>query len=522
MATPREEEKAFLSQVESVRELFSRERFRYTKRPYTPEDVAALRGTLTPKPLSNYTAVKLYNLCRENFDKGTFIHTFGSLDPIQITQMCKYLQCIYVSGWQCSSTASTTNEPGPDFADYPSNTVSNKVDQLFRAQIFHDRKQNEERSRMTYDEKLNKKKIDYLRPIIADGDCGFGGVTAVMKLMKCMIEAGAAGVHMEDQKAGAKKCGHLGGKVLVPITEHVNRLSAMRLQADIMGTETVIIARTDAVSAVYLENDIDIRDHPFIAGTILPNIEPFTVSSNKSEWLEKAQLCRYQDAIANAMKKDGKFELAKQFINDAMNLSRNDARQLATKLGYSNIYWDCQKARSNEGYYRIIGGNDYAIRRCIAFSPLADLTWVETSKPNINQCITLSRGIRSVVPHQMLGYNLSPSFNWDASGMTDDEISAFQTNIGKMGFAWQFITLAGFHLNALAVDNFAKEYGQNGVVKYVEMIQREERKNGVETLLHQKWSGTELQDRALRVATAGGASTSASTDATEGQFKAKL
>lgn len=519
MATPQAEEANFANKLSSVRQFISSPRFRYTKRLYTAEDVASLRGTITPSPLSNYTAKKLYGLLRESFNNGKYLHTFGSLDPVQTVQMSKYLQCIYVSGWQCSSTASTTNDPGPDFADYPSNTVSNKVEHLFKAQLFHDRKQCEARSRMSLEEKSKNKKIDYLRPIIADGDCGFGGVTAVMKLMKLMIEAGAAGVHIEDQKAGAKKCGHLGGKVLVSMREHVNRLSAFRLQADIMNTETVIIARTDSVSAIYLDNNIDYRDHPYIAGVCDKNLISYADAINKEEWLNKAGLCRYPDCIANQMKKDGKLGLANEFLQKAYKLSNSDARQLAKSYGYGNVFWCWEKARSNEGYYRIVGGTDYAIARAIVFAPFADLVWMETPKPDLKQCIQFSRGVHNVFPHQMLAYNLSPSFNWDI--INDDDTREFQDKVGKLGFAWHFITLAGFHLNALATDEFAREYGKNGVIKYVEMIQRREREKGVETLTHQKWSGTELKDKELTVATGGTSSTAAGKHSTEDQFGAR-
>jgi len=245
------------------------ERFTHTKRTYTSVDVAQIRPSISITTPSHYLSRKLYWTLRRHFNKGTCSNTFGALDNIQAITMSKYLSSIYVSGWQLSSNC---EEPGPDFADYPSTTVPEHVKKLVNAQILHDRKQNEERSRMTREERKKHARYDFLTPIIADADAGFGGVTSVMKLTKAFIEAGVAGIHIEDQKAGAKKCGHLGGKVLVNTREQMQRLYAARLQADIMGCDLVIVARTDAYSASFLDTNIDPLDHPYILGVVDENV----------------------------------------------------------------------------------------------------------------------------------------------------------------------------------------------------------------------------------------------------------
>merc|ERR1712134_96677 len=259
--------------------------------------------------------------------------TFGALDPVQVAQMAKYLTSVYISGWQCSSTASTSNEPGPDVADYPYDTVPNKEDQLFKAQMFHDRKQFEDRMRQTPEWRKSHPAVDYLNPIIADADTGHGGLTATMKLCKMFIENGAAGIHIEDQKPGTKKCGHMGGKVLVSTAEHPQRLIALRLQADVLNTGLVIIARTDAEAATMIDSNIDPIDHAHIKGATVPGVETLAEAmraKRDQDWEERAGAMTFPDAVAAVLKSKGVD--ASKWLKDSLKMSLVEMRKAAAAL----------------------------------------------------------------------------------------------------------------------------------------------------------------------------------------------
>merc|ERR1712217_700485 len=311
-----------------------------------------------------------------------------------------------------------------------------------------------------------------------------------------------------------------GGKVLVSTWEHTQRLIACRLQADILNSPLVLVARTDAEAATMIDSNIDPIDHPHIKGATVPGVEPlFDAIRNGTDkdWEGRAGCMTYPDAVAKVLKSKGVDP--SKWLKDCLTMSLNEMKKAAEGLGAGDVHFDWDAARSVEGYFRIKGSTDFCIQRAIAFAPYADCVWMETGKPILSQATHFATEVRAAVPHQMLSYNLSPSFNWDASGMTDAQMESFIWDLAKLGFCWQFITLAGFHCDSLSIATFAKAYATKGAAAYVQLIQREERKNGVETLTHQKWSGSEIVDEMGNIVSGGLSSTGImSAGVTETQF----
>ncbi|HEX2076292.1 MAG TPA: isocitrate lyase [Longimicrobium sp.] len=397
-------------------------------RPYSAEEVVKLRGSLLVEhTLARHGAERLWKALH-----GTEpVRTFGALTGAQAVQMVKGgLQAIYLSGWQVAGDNNLSGQTYPDQSLYPSNSVPAVVKRLNNALMRADQ--------VEWAEKGERQR-DWMVPIVADAEAGFGGPLHAFELTRQMIEAGAAGVHFEDQLASEKKCGHLGGKVLVPTSQFERTLIAARLAADVLDVPTILIARTDADSATLLTSDVDERDREFITGE-----------------------------------------------------------------------------RTAEGYFRVRGGLQSAVARARSYAPYADLLWMETSTPDLDEARRFAEAVHEQFPGKMLAYNCSPSFNW-SKHLDAYTIAKFQRELGAMGYRFQFITLAGWHLINLHTFELAQAYGEQGMPAYVALQQQEFEMEaaGYTATKHQREVGAGYFDQVLMTVTAGQASTAALEGSTE-------
>jgi isocitrate lyase len=383
-------------------------------RPYGRLDVDRLRGS---QPEEASFAQAAATRLRSALASTSYVHAMGAVTGNQAMQMVKAgMPAIYCSGWQVAADANDSHEMYPDQSLYAVHSVPMLVQKINNALRRADQ--------VEWGENNCVAVRDWFAPIVADAEAGFGGALNAFELMKSMIRAGAAGVHFEDQLSSAKKCGHLGGKVLVPGSEFVKKLVAARLAADVMGTDTVLIARTDANSAKLLTSDIDPEDARFITS----------------------------------------------------------------------------RERTSEGFFRVSGGLELAIARGLRYAPYADLLWCETSTPDLAEAKEFADAIHEKFPGKMLAYNCSPSFNWRAN-LDDETIAKFQSELGKMGYKFLFVTLAGFHNLNYHMFELASDYHQRDMTAYSELQQKEfdAESRGYTATKHQREVGTGYFDLVAQV-----------------------
>jgi isocitrate lyase len=528
------------AQVTAARDWFAQPRFDGIVRLHTAREVAAQQGSIQQDYTIARTAAEgFYARLRELFSKGEQITTFGPYSPGQAVVMKRLgIEGIYLGGWATSAKGSKAEDPGPDLASYPLGQVPDEAAGLVRALLAADKNQHFNRSRMDAAQREARPPVDFRPFIIADADTGHGGDAHVRNLVRRFVEVGVPGYHIEDQKPGAKKCGHQAGKVLVGQDEQNKRLNAARLQLDVMRVPGIIVARTDAESATFLDNSADERDQPFILGATNPDLPSYRVGviaihktlhelglddirghmlfavpdselDRALAWLKRAGLIsiiernaaaavgaqdearveqvldaietRYAEAweaeaglrtygeavadvlglrIAEGERFDMTLEEWQAFAGRA-SLSEIRARAAAFEI---RVAWDPELPMTPDGYFQVRGGIDYAIAKSLAAAPFADLLWMETKTADLEDARRFAEAIHARYPDKMLAYNLSPSFNWDTTGLSDEEMRRFPVELGKLGFVFNFITYGGHQIDGLAAEEFATALREDGML----------------------------------------------------------
>lgn len=529
----------FEREVAATQQYFDSERFEGITRLYSARQVVEQRGTIPSDYIvAREAAEAFYPRLRELFAKKKSITTFGPYSPGQAVAMKRMgIEGIYLGGWATSAKGSTTEDPGPDLASYPLSQVPEEAAGLVRALLTADRNQQYLRLQMTDKQRAATPATDFRPFIIADADTGHGGDPHVRNLIRRFVEAGVPGYHIEDQRPGTKKCGHQGGKVLVPSDEQIKRLNTARFQLDIMRVPGIIVARTDAEAANLIDSRADERDQPFLLGVTnlrIPSYKACYLAMMRSfynqgvtelnghllyalpdgeyaaaeAWLERHGITgavaeaasAYQDRAEQSI--DALFDEVESKAVDAWQVDAGlmtygeavaellefrqsegeqldmsvaewrafaeraplfTAREKARELGAA-VGWDCELAKTPEGYYQVRGGIPYAIAKSLAAAPFADILWMETKTADLADAREFADAIHAEFPDQMLAYNLSPSFNWDTTGMTDDEMRAFPEELGKMGFVFNFITYGGHQVDGVASEEFATALRQDGML----------------------------------------------------------
>ncbi|OBK14591.1 isocitrate lyase ICL2 [Mycobacterium sp. 1245852.3] len=530
---------SFDDEVAATQQYFDDPRFSRITRLFTARQVAEQRGTIpTDYTVARNAAAAFYERLRELFAEKKSITTFGPYSPGQAVAMKRMgIEGIYLGGWATSAKGSTTEDPGPDLASYPLSQVPDDAAVLVRALLTADRNQQYLRLNMSEQQRATATQYDYRPFIIADADTGHGGDPHVRNLIRRFVEVGVPGYHIEDQRPGTKKCGHQGGKVLVPSDEQIKRLNAARFQLDIMKVPGIIVARTDAEAANLLDSRADERDQPFLLGATNLNIPSYkscflamvrrfyelgvkdlnghllyalpegeyaeagawlerqgiqgVISDAVNTWRENGQksiddlfdqvesrfvaaweddagLMTYGEAVAEVLEFDAsEGEPADMSVDEwrafAARASLYSAKTKAKELGV-DPGWDCELSKTPEGYYQIRGGIPYAIAKSLAAAPFADILWMETKTADLADAKQFADAIHAEFPDQMLAYNLSPSFNWDTTGMTDEQMKQFPEELGKMGFVFNFITYGGHQIDGVAAEEFATSLQQDGML----------------------------------------------------------
>jgi isocitrate lyase len=485
--------------------------------------VAVFRSPLDVEFPASKQALKLWNQLNAHRENATAELTFGMIDPIAATQMVGQ-QTIYISGALCAFGDAECS--GQDTSDYPWDTVPKVAERMFRSQRYHDRRQRQHRFQLSREERESlPAPQDFLQPIVADADMGFGSTTTIVKLVQRLVESGVAMFHIDDLAIGGKRFTKGEGPAVVPTSEYLARLSAARLQLDIMGlvhhifkiymkrsyingrlsAETLLMSRCDLDGSQFITSNIDPRDHAYILGAT-NEIEPLTdvlVSTGvrgedkmreiTTEWISRAGLMTFDDAV-KAKATEGQFAkylaLLAQGRFHGLDARRKYARE-AIEVEPPFFNWDLP--RTPDGRYRFRPSRQAIVDRCLASVPLTDVTWARMDFV-WQDYLKVHQDIRAVYPERLFAAGYSATYNFAAMGYSEQEVKEFHLRLAKLGVVWQL--QPGFAMQG--VNHFTKKFSETwsreGIAGYIREIQGPATQANADTYEKMSWSGGYLAD----------------------------
>lgn len=500
-----DEQKSFEAEVAAIEKQWSSPRQSHLKRPYSAQTIAALRNSVPlPSALSSTQALKLWNQLHEHRANKTCELTFGTTDPAAVSQMAKHQQTVYVSGALCGF--SEVAIPGMDHADYPWDTVPKVVAKIVKSQLWHDQRQRQFRLRHAPAQRAELEHWDYLAPVVADGDMGFGSLTSTMKMAKEFVEAGVAMIHIDDLAIGMKKFTVGQGRTVVPTSEYLDRLAAVRMQFDIMGAETLLLCRCDTDHSEFITSVVDERDHEYVLGAT-KKVEPLKdflkaaqaesrdLKEARNEWKDKAGLATFDEAV-KAVASESEYaayaaELAKERFN-----SLSKRRELASSALGKEILFDWDLPRSPVGQYMFKSSVKAVIERALAAAPLGDVTWARMDSPVWKDIVEFHTEVLKVHPERLFAFGYTGDYDFTNAGFTDEQVKTLHLDLAKMGIVWQVQPIWSLQGLNMVTTDFSKMWSEEGIAGYLREVQspalsRNPMTDGFEKL---SWCGGYLAD----------------------------
>lgn len=449
-------------------------------RPYNARTIAALRNSIpAPSTASSTQGVKLWNQLRTHNENGTCELTFGTTDPVAVSQMAKHQQTVYVSGALCGF--SEVALPGMDHADYPWDTVPKVVTKIFKSQLWHDQRQRQFRLRHPVEDREGLENWDYLAPIVADGDMGFGSLTSTMKMAREFVEAGVAMIHIDDLAIGMKKFTIGQGRTVVPTSEYLDRLTAVRMQFDIMGSETLLLCRCDTDHSEFITSVVDERDHEYVLGAT-KKVEPLQkhlkdaqaegkdLKAARNEWMESASLKTFDEAVEAVASKEElesyTAELSKQKFT-----SLSTRREIVAKTVKQEVFFDWELPRSSMGQYLFKSCVKAAVERAVAAAPLGDVTWARMDSPVWKDLVEFHTEVRKVFPDRLFAFGYTGDYDFAKAGFSEEKVKTFHLDLAKMGVVWQVQPIWSLQGLNLVTEQFGKLWAEEGIAGYLRAVQ---------------------------------------------------